>query len=217
MTPRERGLLRAIEKATRQPLTEMALPSAADVNAQRVTRFHDAITAALEAPTHAAVKAIVLDYEREHDVPMADIAAALAIMSRDGENLLLPPDEVRTPGGDRGERGERRPKGDFARYRISVGRKQRVNPSQIVGAIANEGGLTRRRSARSTSTTTTRSVELPADMSKDTLEALSKTRIGDQLIQLRREKAGGPDRPERPHKPRPLQVLTAARTFGAPA
>ena len=37
----------AIEKATRQPLTEMELPTAEDVNLQRVAKFHVAITAAL--------------------------------------------------------------------------------------------------------------------------------------------------------------------------
>ena len=31
----------------------------------------------------------------------------------------------------------------MATYRISVGRRQKVNPSQIVGALANEGGLRR--------------------------------------------------------------------------
>ena len=196
VTPRERGLLRAIEKATRQPLTEMALPSAADVNAQRVTRFHDAITTALDAPSHEAIKSIVLDYEREHDVPMADIAAALAVMSRDGDTLLLPPDEKRPPAA---ERPERRPKGDFARYRISVGRRQRVNPSQIVGAIANEGGLDRASFGKIDIHNDHSTVELPADMPRETLQKLSKTRIGDTLIELRREKPGAaPERPRRP-------------------
>ncbi len=47
--PRERRMLTAIErKATRQPLTEMSLPSVDDVNAHALTRFDDAITAALE-------------------------------------------------------------------------------------------------------------------------------------------------------------------------
>ncbi len=41
-------MLTAIEKATRQPLTEMSLPSVDDVNATRLNRFDDAITTALE-------------------------------------------------------------------------------------------------------------------------------------------------------------------------
>ena len=33
-----------------------------------------------------------LRHEREHDIPLADIAAALAVQSRDGENFLLSPE-----------------------------------------------------------------------------------------------------------------------------
>ena len=40
---------------------------------------------------------LIEDYERDHDVPMADIAAALALQSRDGEEFLMtePPPEKR--------------------------------------------------------------------------------------------------------------------------
>src|SRR3954453_7883156 len=47
VTPREKHLLKAIEKATRQPLTQMRLPTVEDVNVTRLARFDDAITAAL--------------------------------------------------------------------------------------------------------------------------------------------------------------------------
>ena len=47
---------RAIEKATRQPLTQMQLPSAEDVNTTRLARFDDAITAAAAAsPTRTVL------------------------------------------------------------------------------------------------------------------------------------------------------------------
>src|SRR6187455_3395002 len=48
VTPRERYLLKIIEKATRQPLTQMQLPSVEDVNTTRLARFDDAITTALQ-------------------------------------------------------------------------------------------------------------------------------------------------------------------------
>src|SRR5689334_3346915 len=47
VSPRERHLLKAIEKATRQPITEAELPTVEDVNAQRVAKFSDSITDAL--------------------------------------------------------------------------------------------------------------------------------------------------------------------------
>jgi len=200
VTPRERGLLNAIEKATRQPLTEMELPTAEDVNLQRVAKFHDAITAALQSPAQSVFKGLVLDYAREHDVPLADIAAALGVMSREDENFLLPPDSAPAakPTRDKQEsrhgskhepksESKHEPKQAFAKYRISVGHKQRVNPSQIVGAIANEGGLERAAFGKIDIFREHSIVELPAHLPKKTLLALARTRIGNQLIELRRE------------------------------
>ena len=43
VTPRERNMLRYIERATRQPLEPMELPTVADVNEQRVARFRQRI------------------------------------------------------------------------------------------------------------------------------------------------------------------------------
>ena len=35
---------------------------------------------------------LVSEYEQEHDVPAADIAAALAVMAQDGQPLLMEPE-----------------------------------------------------------------------------------------------------------------------------
>src|SRR6201988_4048684 len=103
VAPRERHLLKAIEKATRQTLTEAELPTVEDVNAQRVANFADSITRALGGPGTELFRKLVEDYEREHDVPMADIAAALAVQSRDGEAFLM----ASEPPPERRERRER--------------------------------------------------------------------------------------------------------------
>ena len=96
VSPRERHLLKSIERATRQKLTEAELPTVDDVNAQRVAKFRDSITDALGAPGFELFRRMIEDYERENDVPMADIAAALALQSRDGEEFLM----SRTPAGE---------------------------------------------------------------------------------------------------------------------
>ena len=55
---------------------------------------------------------MIEDYERENDVPMVDIAAALAAQSRDGEQFLMsePPPEKRRERDDRPDRDDRGPK-----------------------------------------------------------------------------------------------------------
>src|SRR6476660_9920947 len=75
VSPRERHLLKSIERVTRQKLVEAQLPSVDDVNAQRVEKFRDSITKALGARGIDLFRKLVEGYEQDHDVPMADIAA----------------------------------------------------------------------------------------------------------------------------------------------
>ncbi|EFV13867.1 DEAD/DEAH box helicase [Segniliparus rugosus] len=108
VTPRERSMIGAIERATRQPLAETPFPTVADVNAGRIAKFRDSITEALGLPGVEQFRRLVEDYERENNVPMADIAAALAAQTRGGEEFLLSEDadeqEFRKrPKQDRGE------------------------------------------------------------------------------------------------------------------
>ncbi|MEV7757004.1 DEAD/DEAH box helicase [Microbacterium sp. NPDC089180] len=214
VTPRERRMLTAIEKATRQPLTEMSLPSVDDVNATRLTRFDDAITTALEdTAAIATFRDVVAHYVAHHDVPEADVAAALAVVAQGDTPLLLEEETIQQPRFDRdrdrdrparegGDRGDRRSGGGrFATYRIAVGRRQRVEPRQIVGALANEGGLRRNDFGAIQIRQDFSLVELPADLSRDTIDRLADTRISGQLIDLRLDQGGRSakrsDRPQR--------------------
>ncbi|PPF61521.1 ATP-dependent RNA helicase [Rathayibacter tritici] len=227
VTPRERRLLTAIEKATRQPLTEMRMPSVEDVNVTRLSRFDDAITAALaDTERLQRFRDIIGHYVEHHDVVESDVAAALAIVAQGEEPLLLSPDDPRFArreredrdsrpdrgdrpergdrGGDRGERPERRQRpanSNLASYRIEVGRRQRVEPRQIVGALANEGGLNRGDFGHIDIRPDFSIVELPADLPQEVLDRLADTRISGQLIELkpdrRPSRAGRPAGPSR--------------------
>ena len=211
VAPRERHLLKAIERATRQPLTEMQLPSVDDVNAQRVAKFGDSITESLGSENISLFRKLIEDYEREHDIPLADIAAALALQSRNGESFLMEPeapepvrerrvrdDEPRRERPPRkfDERRNEEPSAhrktgvELATYRINVGKRHHVVPGAIVGAIANEGGLRRSDFGHISIRPDHSLVELPAQLSSETLEALRRTRISGVLIQL--QKDGGP-------------------------
>ncbi len=203
VSPRERHLLKAIEKATRQTLTETQLPTVEDVNAQRITKFADSITDALGSPGIDLFRKLVQDYEREHDVPMADIAAALAVQARDGEAFLMAPE----PPPERRERRERPEKGHekprqtrpFTTYRISVGKRHRIGPGAIVGAIANEGGLHRSDFGHIAIGPDFSLVELPAKLPRATLKKLEQTRISGVLIDLRPDRSPNKTKPRRSH------------------
>lgn len=190
VTPRERHLLNSIERVTRQKLVEIQLPSVEDVNAQRVEKFRDSIGEALNAPGIDLFRRLIEDYERDNNVPLADIAAALAVQSRNGEEFLMtePPPEKRRERPVRDESGPRkardRTRSDLATYRIAVGKRHKVMPGAIVGAIANEGGLNRSDFGHISIKPEYSLVELPADLPKDTLKKLERTRIQGVLINL---------------------------------
>ncbi len=219
VTPRERYLLKHIEKATRQPLTQMQLPTADDVNATRLSRFDDAITEALTQTTRIErFRDIIGHYVREHDVPEVDVAAALAVVAQGETPLLIDPsDDVRPPRedrpardrGDRPDRGgrpERRPRRrsdvPMATYRIAVGKRHRVEPRQIVGALANEGGLSREDFGHIDIRGDHSLVELPEQLSGEAWDRLRGTRISGKLIELARDAGGPPSRAPRDKKPR---------------
>lgn len=201
VTPRERHLLNSIERVTRQKLVESQLPSVEDVNAQRVEKFRDSISEALNAPGTDLFRRLIEDYERDNNVPLADIAAALAVQSRNGEAFLMtePPPEKRRERPAREDAGPRKPRErsreDLVTYRIAVGKRHKVMPGAIVGAIANEGGLNRSDFGHISIRPDFSLVELPADLPKDTLKKLERTRIQGVLINLE------PDRgPKARHK-----------------
>ena len=113
VTPRERGMLRAIERATRQPIEPMELPSVETVNEQRVSRFLGRITGALEGSDLGMFRDLVERYEREQNVPAVEIAAALAKLAQGDSPLLLvaPPrstarDHAELSSRDTGHRGQ---------------------------------------------------------------------------------------------------------------
>ncbi len=219
VTPRERRLLTSIERTTRQPVTEMSLPSAEDVNASRRAKFADSITSSLEDPQVGLFRALVVEYAQTHDVALADVAAALAVQSREGAAFLLEPDPPRHPDPPRRERpaerdtkprkspgrdagpgaGRERPRvagsrksrtgEQMATYRIRVGRRHKVQPGQIVGALANEGGLNRADFGHIDIKADHTLVELPARLAPQTWSALKRTRISGQLIELAEESA----------------------------
>ncbi len=198
VTPRERHLLKSIERHTRSKLVEAELPTVDDVNEQRVAKFRDSITDALGAPGLEMFRRMIEDYERDNDVPMADIAAALALQSRDGAEFLLAPEpppekRYREDGPAKGaDRPARRRDGEFATYRIDVGKQHKVMPGAIVGAIANEGGLHRSDFGHISIRNDFSLVELPPQLSRDTLKALEKTRIQGMPINLRLDRGPAP-------------------------
>ena len=123
VAPRERRMLSAIERATRQPIEAMQMPTASDINVQRIERFKQRISETLDSQNLDIFNQIVGEYQHEHDADPLTIAAALAHMAQGKEPLLLsdrpqrrerPPRIVAEGRGDRqdsrSERPQRKPR-----------------------------------------------------------------------------------------------------------
>lgn len=89
IAPRERNMLRVIERATRQPIEAMQLPSVEDVNERRVARFNEKLTAAIASGAGQALLPLIESYSSDNNVPAAEIAAALASVLQGATPLLL--------------------------------------------------------------------------------------------------------------------------------
>ncbi|WP_453975275.1 DEAD/DEAH box helicase [Brevibacterium pityocampae] len=192
VTPRENHLLRQIEKATRQRVEQLTLPTVEQLTSTRIERFQNRITEALSGLDLSEVRPVIEQYEQVHDVPAKEIAAALAVLLLDGESLTAQPlpEPKRKQREDRGERGERGPRGPRSRegmrtYRLAVGRNERVQPGGIVGALANEGGLTSGQIGHIDIRSNHSLVDLPDDLPQSVFDRLSGTRVQGKRIDLR--------------------------------
>jgi ATP-dependent RNA helicase DeaD len=145
ISPREKRMLRSIEKATRQKIERMDLPSHSLVNERRVEKFKQRITDTLaNGEDNTLFAELVESYAIEHDVSPIEIAVALASMAQGDSPLVLRADEKirfeqfdrgdrsdrggRGDRGDRGERRERRDRGERTDRRVRKDRKQKSDP-----------------------------------------------------------------------------------------
>jgi ATP-dependent RNA helicase DeaD len=109
VSPREKNMLRAIERATRQPIAEMQLPTVESVNDARVSKFLSRIseTLALDESSGGELgfyRELVERFEREQNVPAIEVAAALAKLLQGDTPLLLAPERKREPQDFRQQR-----------------------------------------------------------------------------------------------------------------
>jgi len=208
VAPRERRMLAAIERATRQKITRLELPTTETVNNKRIADFKQKISDTLAGGEMAFMQNLVEQYRNEHDVPALDIAAALAKMSIGDKSLLLSPDKEKPPrqkddastprGKKRRDKTSTEPDSDKERYRIDVGHEHGVKPGNIVGAIANEAGLAGEHIGHISIGDKHSLVDLPVGMPRDILMDLKKVRVCGRPMKIALN-----DKPEKPRKSKP--------------
>ncbi len=233
ITPREKRMLRSIEKATSQTITRMDVPTANIINQIRVDQFKKNILELLESSDTSFFQEIIETLIEESHADPIKIASALAHINNGNRPFLLDPNSDRRINKPEREREQREPRErdsrggmdklkaaprplrdhpdvKLVRYRLDVGYKDNVKPGNIVGAIANTADLDSEYIGQIEIYNNFSTVDLPDGMPKSVLSLLKAARVANKAINLRSfsmdEVSEGSLRPspnKRNTKPRP--------------
>ena len=246
VAPREMRMLKAIERATRQPIEPISLPTRGEVAERRIAQFKQQIVDVLAEENLDFFYEVVRRMEGEDNLATRQIAAALAFLAQrerplQPEGLEAPfapaaplraaPAErpAREPHTEQAEREERpvrkerkeaAPRRDLAgpvvRYRIEVGKNQGALPKEIVGAIANEGGIDGKLIGQINLFDDYSTVELP-ELPADILDVLRRTRVRQIPLKIRPAAAGEGEKPkfDKARRPREADAARPRRPAGA--
>jgi len=89
VAPREKRMLNAIERVTKQKIEMMELPSTEIINDKRIGKFKQSITDTLANDDLTMFAQLIEQYQSEHNVPALEIAAALAKQMQGNNDFLL--------------------------------------------------------------------------------------------------------------------------------
>ncbi len=189
VAPRERRMLAAIERATRQPIKPMALPSRKDITNRRIGLFKEQIAEAMESQDLEFFEELIDEYQSQYDVGHRKIAATLAYLLQKDRPLQMDEAEMAdlpepTRDSGRPERPHKTADSDMQTYRIEVGRIHGVEPGNIVGAISNEGNLKSSQIGRIKLFDAFSLVDLPKDLPEDKLHKLKTVWVCDEQLQI---------------------------------
>ena len=156
--PRERRYLRNIEQLTKQTINTERVPTIVDLRARKLELTRAAIEELLVAGELDDYRVVVETLASENDVmDVATAAVKLAHEARGGtatDDVEIP--EAAVPREMTAERGAPKAKrqkraasargdsADVTRLYIGLGRSSGIRPGDIVGAIANEAGVSPR-------------------------------------------------------------------------
>jgi len=190
-----------LEQATGQKMSEMPLPDEAAIRAHRDEMFHQRVVAALTAGADEQRALIERLVEEGHD-PI-ELACAFSRMARADEapigRLQAPRAERTNDRNARDAKPKRRdsaPREGMTRYRVAVGHQDGVKPGQLVGALANEGGIEGNRIGRIDIRTAFSVVELPSSLPESILAKMGRARVAGRPLEISEDK-GAPERAPR--------------------
>jgi ATP-dependent RNA helicase DeaD len=189
--PREHFQLRNIERITKHKIEIAQVPTVADLRARRLEVTQAALREALASDENEHFRVVVDRLSNEFDPLQVAMAAVRlyhqATVGEVEEEAPPPPKEkkkkaVEAPYG-------LAPGGDMAKIYIGAGKNAGIRPQDLVGAIANEAGVSGGLIGAIQITDRFSLVEVPEDVAIQVIRALERTTIRGKKVQVRRDKA----------------------------
>ncbi|MDA3970246.1 MAG: DEAD/DEAH box helicase [Desulfobulbaceae bacterium] len=214
LTPREKNMVRIIERTTKQKIALMELPSDKVINQKRIAAFKQKITDTLESDKIGFFTELLEQYREEAIVSPMQMAAALAILAQGDSPLIVKGEVARktkkfeksAPSPDFKRADSRRkpesrisapshieprvskpvskPDKGMERYRIEVGSKDSVKAGNIVGAIANEADLDSEHIGRIDIFDEHSTVDLPSGMPEEIFLTLKNAWVCSKQLRI---------------------------------
>jgi ATP-dependent RNA helicase DeaD len=201
--PREHRLLRNIERLTGQRIEIAALPTVADLRARRLELTRASLRETILAGDLDPFRVVVESLAREFDV--LDVAAAAVKQADAGDRQAEGEEDIPTaattpraargmPPAGKSTRTVRRPRitpdQDVTRLYIGGGRKAKIRPADLVGAIVNEVGIDARAIGSIQISDRFSLVEVPEELADGIITALRATTIKGKRLAVRRDQQG---------------------------
>lgn len=178
VTPRQQRMKREIEQYTKQEIKPMKLPTQADVASRRIAAFKERILKTLKDEELDLYLTLIEELAEESGSDMSEIAAAAAFLSAGDKPLEVAvepkPTEYLSFSED-----------NMVRLFVDVGRSHRIGPADIVGAIANEGGVPGKGIGAIDVYDRFTLVDVPSEFVGQVLDAMSETKIRGSNANIR--------------------------------
>lgn len=195
VSPRERGLLHAIEKATKQRIESMEMPSTELINDKRIAGLKQRITDTLASGDIAFFRQILEKYQLEMNISPIDIASALLkMLQHDNPSPLMHKSKkaerefdenpCKAKPSSKRKKNTLRKEHGMESFRIEVGHNHRAKPGNIVGAIANEAGIDSEYIGRIDIYDDFSIIDLPQGMPDELLKMIGKVYVAGQRLEI---------------------------------
>jgi ATP-dependent RNA helicase DeaD len=204
-------MLKTIEHHTGQKIRIEPIPSVVDLRARRLEKTSAALRKAVEDGKLESFRTVAESLGEEFD--LLDVAAAAVKLAHEAagnrgeeeeeiahieaprddkkkKKRTKPADHIRPPRSNRGEKPQpkKNPGERMVRIHLALGRKSNIRPADLVGAIANEAGISGRDIGKIEMGNGFSLVEVPESSADTVIEALAGAKIRGQRVSARRER-----------------------------